>query len=382
MRHILLIVLIAITFFANVSFSAAEDLAQTLNWLDRSMAISDPEKSDLWFNALSLGLEGQGWKDLDHPYDRLPSKAKQSVTKSVWGLSHQSAGLAIRFVSDSKSISARWSLRKDSLGMHHMPPMGVSGLDLYSKDKNRWRYVASASPKQKDENVATLVIDAPPGIHDYLLMLPLYNGTEKLEIGIAANARLAPAPLRPESMRLPIVFYGTSITQGGTASRTGMAYPAILGRRFDRETINLGFSGSGRMEIEMAELLAEIDAAVYVLDCLPNMNAELIHERFTPFIQRLRKLKPDTSIILVQNIVYQGGWFSKSKARHIAKNEAFEKEVAKFKSLGLRKNMRIYGGDLLGKDGLATTDGTHPNDLGMVRIANALEKSIRKSLKK
>src|SRR5205823_11246646 len=98
---------------------------------------------------------------------------------------------------------------------------------------------------------------------------------------------------RPASRRKPVVFYGTSITQGGCASRPGMVHTAILGRRLDRPVINLGFSGNGKMEPELAALLAELDPAVYVLDCLPNLNAQEIRERVGPFVRTLRQARPE-----------------------------------------------------------------------------------------
>jgi hypothetical protein len=109
-----------------------------------------------------------------------------------------------------------------------------------------------------------------------LLYLPLYNGVVDVAIGVPEAAVLAAAPVRRE---LPVVFYGTSITQGGCASRTGTCHVAFLGRWLDRPVINLGFSGNGRMEPEVAELLSEIEAAAYIIDCLPNMNGDLVSER-------------------------------------------------------------------------------------------------------
>jgi len=81
----------------------------------------------------------------------------------------------------------------------------------------------------------------------------------------------------------------------------GMAYPAILGRRLDRPTLNLGFSGNGTMDLEVAALLAELDAAVYVIDCLPNMNASAVAERTEPMVRRLRSARPKAPIVLVED---------------------------------------------------------------------------------
>ena len=163
----------------------------------------------------------------------------------------------------------------------------------------------SASPWPSGPIPATLASGLPEGRREYLLYMPLYNGVSSVEIGIPADRTIArPAP-RAEDRRKPIVFYGTSITQGGCASRPGMVHTAILGRRLDRPVINLGFSGNGVMEPEIATLLAELDPAVYVLDCLPNMTAAQVEQRVEPFVRTLRKAHPSTPIVLAEDRTVQ-----------------------------------------------------------------------------
>src|ERR1017187_7975974 len=138
---------------------------------------------------------------------------------------------------------------------------------------------------------------------EYLLYLPLYNGVEEVKIGVPPEAKFESALPRPAGLK-PIVFYGTSIVQGGCASRPGMAYPAILGRRLDRPQINLGFSGNAWSEPEVAQLLAELDPAAYVLDPLPNMKEEWVVPRLARFVEILRGAHPKTPIVLVENVPY------------------------------------------------------------------------------
>ena len=165
----------------------------------------------------------------------------------------------------------------------HMPATGVSGVDLYAKDKGgRWEFVGNGRPAAAT-NTASFAV--PPG-EQYLLYLPLYNGVKSVEIGIPKGRKIAAAS--PRQHRKPIVIYGTSITQGGCASRPGMAWTSIVGRRLDTPVINLGFSGSGKMEPAMADLLAELDPSVYVLDCIWNMSPEQVSERVVPFVEKLR----------------------------------------------------------------------------------------------
>lgn len=308
--------LYALFLFSMTTFNGYADPAPLpIEKIDPDMAIIEPGKNVRWFNALDIGLEGQAWQNLAHPYDRMPVEAEQIVRPAVWSLSHNSAGLSVRFLSDSRRISARWSLRKESLAMDHMPATGVSGLDLYVRDGDTWRWVATGRPKKQIDNETQLISRSPAGMHEYMLYLPLYNGTERLEIGLDPESTLARAPNYPPDHAKPILFWGSSILQGGCASRTGMAYPSIIGRNLQRPTINLGFSGNGKMDPEIVQMIAKLDPAIYVIDCVPNMNPELVAERTEPLVRTLHASHPDTPIVLVENIVYQNGWFIDSSER-------------------------------------------------------------------
>jgi lysophospholipase L1-like esterase len=160
-----------------------------------------------------------------------------------------------------------------------------------------------------------------------------------------------------------------------------MAYPAILGRRLARPTVNLGFSGNGKMEMEMEVLLAEVDVAAYVLDCLPNMSPEMVTERLEPFVTALRTAHPETPIVLVENISYQAGAFiPASKSSYVDKNAALKAAYDRMNAKGIKGLYYVPGETLLGNDGEATVDGTHPTDLGFQRMADALEPVLRKVL--
>jgi len=98
-----------------------------------------------WYDIRKFGLEGQGWSDTAAPYDRFPARAEAEVRPAVWNLSRHSAGLCVRFVTDSPEIHARWTLTSSRLAMNHMPATGVSGLDLYVRtDSGQWRCSQSA----------------------------------------------------------------------------------------------------------------------------------------------------------------------------------------------------------------------------------------------
>jgi lysophospholipase L1-like esterase len=176
----------------------------------------------------------------------------------------------------------------------------------------------------------------------------------------------------------PMVFYGTSIMHGACASRPGMSITGILGRRLDRPAINLGFSGNGRMDPEVVELLAELAPCVYAIDCLPNMVAEQVAERTEPLVRRLREARPDTPILLVEDRTYTNAAFRQSsRERHSAARAELRKAYERLIATGIKQLYYLEGDALLGDDGEAATDGSHPSDLGMVRYADAYEQSLR-----
>lgn len=334
-----------------------------------------------WHDLLEeLPVEGKGWKDTKHPFDRLPANSEGVVRTPVWNLGRHSAGISFRFVTDATMLTARWKLSSERMAMPHMPATGVSGLDLYVRDEGEWRWIGAGRPQESALNEQVLVRGLSAARREYRLYLPLYNGVESVEIGVPADARFEPAPDRYSGCN-PIVFYGTSITQGGCASRPGMAYPSIIGRRLDWPTINLGFSGNGKTELEMAALIAELDPVAYVIDSLPNLTVTDVAERIEPFVRTLRARHGDTPIVLVENLHYSDTALVESRRARVAGSNALLR--------GLHDRMK-KGGDtnvfympafaLLGGDGEDTVDGTHPTDLGFVRIAEGMAPFLREAL--
>jgi len=345
-----------------------------------SAAETDPQKAKasaddttVWYDCKDLVVEGKGWTDTKSFYDRLPAKAEGKVTPSVWALSHHSAGMCVPFTSDAPSIQVRWSLLPNrSLSMPHMPATGVSGVDLYSKDASgRWYFVANGRPA----GITNTAKFSLPAGQPCLLYLPLYNGVTSVEICIPKGKNLAGADPAATKPHKPIVIYGTSITQGGCASRPGMAFPAIIGRRLDVPVINLGFSGSGKMEPAMAVLLAEIDPSAYVLDCLWNMSPELVSTRVEPFVKTLRAARPDTPILLAEDC-------SVRSVCPTAKGRIVRAIHQKLTAEGMKNLHFLSNLGMLGDDTEGTVDGCHPNDLGMMRQAEVFAKALRPLLAK
>lgn len=330
----------------------------------RSVALSTdtatqvPGSPLLWYDASNLRLEGKGWADTETTYHRLPPKAKGVVTTPVWERAAYPAGLCVRFVTDSPGITAMWD-GSAGFTMNHMAPTGSAGLDLYERRGQDWVYRGTGMPEQTT-TTCVLASDLPSSPTEYMLYLPLYHKLAELKLGVTSNSTIAPAGPRPRGKDRPIVFYGTSITQGGCASRAGMCHVAMLGRWLDRECINLGFSGSGKMELEFAPLLADIDAEVFVLECLPNMEKEMVDARVEPFVRILREKHPEMPILLVENPLLR---------RDAPMNVSLQGIYQKLKDSGVKKLWLLPADKQLAGRENGTVDRIHPTDLGFTRMA-------------
>lgn len=335
-----------------------------------------------WYDATQWPVENKCWTDVDRYFARLPGRAHGKVTDAVWGNSQHSAGEVVRFRTNATTLKVRYKLYSGNVAMAHMPATGVSGLDLYAFDEESktWRWVAITQPRKQEEE-KEWISGIEEKTRDYMCYLPLYNGVETLSIGVPEGAEFT--ALSPRSDK-PIVYYGTSIAHGGCASRPGNAFTAMIGRRLDIPVVNLGFSGSAKMEIAIAELLAELDAEIYVLDASPNMTAQMIAERALPFIKKLRESRPTTPILLVEDRWYGNSWILPSRNKTNADNH---RELQKVFDTLKDEDPNLYylsAENLLGEDldRDATVDCSHPNDLGMYRQANALEAVLRPILEK
>lgn len=325
-----------------------------------------------WYDVSEWGVEGKGWRETARYYDRLPVKAEAMVRPAVWNLSRHSAGMLTRFQTDATEIHIRYRLLSSRLAMPHMPATGVSGVDLYARDdEGTDRWVAVARPTAQDVRGVLVSGLRPVGerLRQFTLYLPLYNGVEKLEIGVAGDCEFR--SIEPRSGPT-VVFYGTSIMHGACASRPGMSISALVGRRLQCPVINLGFSGNGRLEIELAKLLGELQADVYCLDCLPNLDPEQVHVRTEPFVRLLRTLCPKAHIVMVEDRTYADSWLREARrVRNDGNRRAFRAAYERLRQDGIGRLHYLPGEKLLGTDNEATTDGSHPNDLGMVRYADA-----------
>jgi lysophospholipase L1-like esterase len=288
------------------------------------------------------------------------------------------AGVTVRFESDAPELRARWELEDEQLYSVHSPLLAYSGLDLYARTLTRlWRWVGVTREITGRQCEASLTPGGAlrPGWHEFMIYLPLANPVLKLEIGVPPYATIRTVTARCEK---PVVCYGTSICHGVGVSRAGMTHLAQLGRRLDYPVINLGVSGNARMELVVAELLAELDAGLFIIDPVPNMEATLIAERAEPFLRYLAGARPGVPVILVEDRTYPAGWLTPAQAaQNAGRRDALRQVHRQLQADGVGPLTYLEGEGLLGTDGDGTNDGSHPNDLGASRIADALEPAIR-----
>ena len=319
-------------------------------------------------------------------FNRLPDKYQNIVRPAVWNLSKCSSGIQIKFETNSPTIWVKWKLSKNA-NLLNMSKIGVSGVDLYCKSNNEWQYVNSGIPS--DLMNTKELISRMDTIHkEFILNLPLYDGVESLEIGIKKGFKINKGKSANQPTDKPIIFYGTSITQGGSASRPGMAYPSIISRHINVETINLGFSGNGRFEQIIGQAICETASKLIVIDCTPNSHPDTIKTNTLPLLQQIRKCHSETPILLVESIIREYSYFKSSDTLVFGTLEFIESQNAELRNafnkaeeIGIAKIYYLESDGLIGYDHEATVDGTHLSDLGQYRIAEKIESKIREILK-
>jgi hypothetical protein len=346
--------------------------------------IMDPFTDIKYFEASSFEIKGKYHKE--NNFYRLPSKYENIVRSVVWSLSKQSAGISVRFSTNSPIISAKWILISNS-NMANMSKIGSCGLDLYCLTNSSWQYVNSGIPTGL-KNESLLISNMDTTLKTFLINLPLYDGVESIQIGINKKFKIS-APVQDiDKLKRPIVFYGTSITQGGSASRPGMAYPSIISRKLKVETINLGFSGNGRFEESVGQVLCDIEAALFVIDCTPNSAPDTIRKNALQLIMQIRKCKPDTPILLVESIFREYSFFIMTDENTFggslyikAQNKELRISFIDAVQKGIKNLYYLEGNDLIGSDHEGTVDGTHLSDLGQYRLAEKVGAKIIEILK-
>ena len=328
-----------------------------------------------YYGEESFLLEGTFIHDSlkENRYDRLPASYKEIVREPVWDLSKHSSGLSIRFLSNSSVITAKWEVL-NNFSMDHMPDTGIKGVDLYFKDNDEWQYINTGVPVGFN-NEYKLVENMENELREYKLFLPLYDGIKNIEIGVDSLSYVK----KPKSNeKKPIVFYGTSITQGACASRPGMAHTNIISRQLDRDVINFGFSGNGRMEESIANLISDSNPIFYVIECMPNMYPpDLVSSNTIPLIDTIRAKDSDTPIILVDLFTSPITALDKNAIKGTSEmNNALKSQYDKMINSGYNNIIYLETQSALGNDFEGTVDAVHFTDLGFIRYSDFLVKKF------
>lgn len=325
-------------------------------------------------------IHNQAWNEDGGNFCRLPARAKDTVREPVWNLSRNSAGIALRFLTDARDITVKYTV-SGGLSMPHMPATGVSGVDLYRDSDNGFCF-GNYSFGDTIHYSYTIDRGAKPGtMEQYTLYLPLYNTVESLVIGVPDSCRLE---FKAPEKRKPLVLYGTSIAQGACASRPAMAWGNILGRHLGMPLINLGFSGNGRLEPEMLSLINEIDAEAVILDCMANIydrNPQQVEKLVTDAVRQIRSVHPTTPIVLIDHAGYSNGETNRHQYEMYTGNN--RGQAAAFTRLKAEGDKNLYHIPHASLNVLpeGIVDYVHPSDLGMMNQATAVEKCLKEIMK-
>ena len=324
-----------------------------------------------WRDGATLALEGRGFPNSSTPYDRLPEKWKGVVPPSVWNLSHTSIDINARFVTDSDEVVVRWEVAKGYRPHPQITLNGTQGVDVYKRVGGAWEHTLAGAP-DVETGIGELRVPWTPGA-ECLVYLPMRVTPQAFSIGVKKGCRFDPG--HAHRLAKPVVHYGTSIVHGGRADRAGLTFTSIMARELDVDLVNLGFPGNGRMELSLADVLAEIDAALYIVDCEWNMTVKMVEERYEPFVRKLKELRPETPILLC------GGCTEKAVPRpqEVISRKVFDKLKAEDPTKWANLHF-LSGVDQLPNSSDCTTDHCHPNVYGFMSMGPVYAKAVRSIL--
>lgn len=339
-----------------------------------------------WYSPLEkpFHIAGFPWLAQDGLYRRLPLASEAVLRPEVDTLAYCTAGGQIRFRTNSSRLAIRVRLAGPA-NMYHMPPTGQCGIDCYLGEPGEQSFITTAKfkPTASEYESQFYEWDTKKEV-TVTLNLPLYQGVEEVWIGVDKDAVISEAPAYASSK--PVIIYGTSITQGGCASRPGMAYSNILSRMIPVEFVNLGFSGNGKGEPELAHIISEIDdPALIILDYEGNTGeAENIARTLPAFIRILREKHPEVPILVVSRIrAAENQFYMKRRELNNRRRQIQIENVEQRRIEGDRNIHFVDGFQLLGNDSVndCTVDGIHLTDLGFWRIAQSLAPIIKPLLR-
>lgn len=343
----------------------------------RASAVPPDARQRIPFPDSRLAVYGLPWFNEDEPtLRRLPLRLKDKFRSPVWDLAQQPSGGRIRFRTDSTTVGLVAENPSFS-NMHHMPSVGENGFDLYAGRD----YFGSVWPDGAGKMTTEWRVGRERKMRDVTLYLPLYKAVTIQYLSLDADARFEPAT--PYAIQKPVVYYGSSITQGGCASNPGGSCQAILERKLNADFVNLGMSGQGLGEPALAEAICELDPSCIVLDFWGNPSEERYAAVLPVFVDILRKKWPRMPILVTSPFYFtaekSGGSVARSQS---AKRRTAEDFVQRRRKGGDRWIIFVDGLKMLNKDQASgLVDGVHCNSLGFYFNAQGLEPFLRRALK-
>ena len=352
--------------------------------LDKNMAvmnrIDDPTVE--WRSARTMPFRLEGLYDAyaAGPYRRMNAQVAAEVSEGVSQLALCTAGGRVRFETNSPYVAIHAEM-KDICRMDHMAFCGIFGFDMYIKREGTWIYRGTFRPPVDLAGGYESKLTLPGGMCEIMINFPLYNGVDELRIGLSKGSRLiGPGEYKRKGR---IVYYGSSITQGGCASRPGNSYQAIIGRALDTDYLNLGFSGNALGERAMAEYIADIkQMSAFVCDYDHNApTPEHLKATHRPLYEIVRAKNPTLPIIFITkpNIderIQDADVIAEDRARRAIVRETYDYACAQGdKHVAFIDGATMFDGFM--RDS-CTVDGCHPNDLGFMRMAEVIKRELRK----
>lgn len=347
---------------------------QNISEIDKNFKVcSNIQRDGIVFRNVTdspFGIYGVFWKN--GKFRRMPEDVAKTVSDRVYALHARGAGGRVRFKTDSKYVAIIAKMNNISK-MPHCAITGSSGFDMYIKNNGGEEYYNTFVPPFD-------IIDGYESVLDFdtrkereiTINFPLYSDVRELYIGLEADAVIKEAA--PYRVKIPVVYYGSSITQGGCASRPGNSYQAIVSRRFDCDYINLGFSGSAKGEIQMADYIKKLNMSLFVYDYDHNAptTEHLIntHERMFKAVREEQRSLP---IIIMSRPKFNLTEEEQKRLEVIRKT--YNNAVASGD-----KNVYLIDGKMLTElcRNNGTVDNGHPNDFGFASMAKALGDVIEK----
>lgn len=350
--------------------------------IDQNLAVETEitEPDIIWLDVKKAPfvIYGIQYDEVRGRYVRMPQETAEQVSEGVAALNFNTAGGRVRFQTDSEFIGIRAVMENSGL-MPHIPLTGQSGFDLYQKKEgaDKEQYYQTFVPPMGMKTGYSSAARTDGALAEYTINFPLYDGVKELYVALKKDAViLAPKPYKYEK---PIVYYGSSITQGGCASRPGNSYQAIISRMLNTDHINLGFSGSCRAEQPMLDYLGGLDMSIFVCDYDHNApDAAYLKQTHLPLYRAIRAAQPDLPIVMVSspNILDSPEFFT--ERREIILNTCQTAWQEGDQNLYFVDGAELFAGE---NWDACTVDKTHPNDLGFYRMAMRIGEKLRQVLK-